>query len=389
MNMRKLSLCLIALLCVSAACAQTAAQLFAKAKAEPDPNAQIKLLNKVIAKAPKMADAYHYRGDAYRSLGRTKQAVDDYSRTIGLRPKDPFRYYARALVYMDMNRNASAVADLTKAISLKPSYRNFYLARARANAALNKYDAAIADYKKHLGKRKPNAKLALEIAPVYVGSYRYSDAERLLNSAAKAGQDGADLHYWRGRVLSGQSRLDEAISAYSKALHRDNAYAPAYRYRAGAFKDMEDYPAALEDFTKLIALQPEAAYYNRRGLVYEEMGNFKKAAADYSQAIELSPKWAIPYNNRGFAKMHLKDWPGAKHDLETAIKLDGKTPTPYINLAGVYWLWKKDRKNAYQNVDKALRLNFKNIESLFDEDQKGWMFKGLNRTAEFRALLYK
>lgn len=386
--MRKITLAFLFLLCAPVLFAQTASQLFAQAKTEPDPQTQIKLLTKVVAKAPKMADAYHYRGDAYRGLGRHKLAVDDYTRTIALRPKDPFRYYARALVYADMGRHAQAVSDLTRAISLKPSYRNFYLARARANKALSKYDAAVADYKKYLGKRKISASLALEVAPVYVLSYRYADADRLLNSAARM-EDGADLHYWRGRVYAGQGRADEAVSAYSKAIHRDASYAQAYRYRAGVFKDMGDYPAALEDFSKLIELQPEASYYNRRGLVYEEMGRFQEAAADYTSAIELNPKWAIPYNNRGFAKMHLKDWDGAKTDLQTAIKLDGSAPTPYINLAGVYWLSKKDRKNAYQNVDKALRLNFKNIESLFDEDQKGWMFKGLNRTAEFRALLYK
>ena len=387
--MRTLAIFLFCFLCMPYAYAQTAAQLFAQAKTEPDPATQIKLLTRVVNKAPKMADAFHYRGDAYRSLGRNKQAVDDYTRTIELRPKDPFRYYARALVYMDMGRNAQAVSDLTRAISLKPAYRNFYLARARANAALNKYDAAIADYKKYLGKRRTTAALALEIAPIYVKSYRYADAQRLLDTAVKHGEDGADVHYWQGRVFSGQGRADEAVSAYSKAIHRDGTYAQAYRYRAGAFKDMADYPAALEDFTKLIELQPEAAYYNRRGLTYEEMGQFKKAAEDYAKAIELHPTWAIPYNNRGFAKLHLKDWAGAKADLETAIKLDSAAPTPYINLAGVYWLSKKDRKNAYQNVDKALRLNFRNIESLFDEDQKGWMFKGLNQTAEFRALLYK
>lgn len=386
--MRKIMLVCVLFLSSSAAFSQTAAQLFAQAKTAPDPQTQIKLLNKVIAKAPKMADAYHYRGDAYRGLGRHKQAVDDYTRTISLRPKDPFRYYARALVYADMGRHAQAVSDLTRAIALKPAYRNFYLARARANKALSKYDAAVADYKKYLGKRKISASLALEVVPVYVNSYRYADAERLLNTAARK-EDGAELHYWRGRVYAGQGRADEAVSSYSKAIHRDNGYALAYRYRAGAFKDMGDYPAALEDFTRLISIQPEASFYNRRGLVYEEMGRFKEAAADYTSAIELNPKWAIPYNNRGFAKMHLKDWEGAKTDLQTAIKLDGAAPTPYINLAGVYWLSKKDRKNAYQNVDKALRLNFKNIESLFDEDQKGWMFKGLNRTAEFRALLYK
>lgn len=387
--MRTFILIMCCMLFPFSVCAQTAAQLFAQAKTEPDPHAQIKLLSRVIAKAPKMADAYHYRGDAYRSLGRNKQAADDYTHTINLRPKDPFRYYARALVYMDMGRNAQAVSDLTRAAKLKPSYRNFYLARARANAALNKYNEAIADYKKYLGKRKISADLALEITPVYVKSYRYADAQRLLNTAITQGKDNADVHFWQGRVFSGLGKTDEAVSAYSKAVNRDGSYAQAYLFRAAAFKDMEDYPAALEDFSKLIELQPEASYYNRRGLVYEEMGQFRQAAEDYSRAIELNPKWAIPYNNRGFAKMHLKDWNGAKEDLETAIKLDGTAPTPYINLAGVYWLSKKDRKNAYQNVDKALRLNFRNIESLFDEDQKGWMFKGLNQTSGFRALLYK
>ena len=225
--------------------------------------------------------------------------------------------------------------------------------------------------------------------PVYLGAYRYEEAIKQLKQLRLAGDDSADLHFWTGRIYSGQNRLDEAVSAYSKAINRDASYAQAYRYRASAFKDMGDKPAALEDYTVLLKLQPEAIFYNRRGLVYEEMKKFKEAAADYTRAIELMPKWAIPYNNRGFAKMNLKDWKGAKEDLETAIKLDGASPTPYVNLAGVYWLSRKDRKNTYDNLDKAVRRNFKNFESLYDEDQKGWMFKNINKTAEFRAVLYK
>ena len=43
----------------------------------------------------------------------------------------------------------------------------------------------------------------------------------------------------------------------------------------------------------------------------------------------------------------------------------------------------------FDNLDKAVRRNFKNFDSLYDEDQKGWMFKNINKTAEFRAVLYK
>ena len=371
------------------ASAETGLQLLNRAKQQTDPAAQIKLLNKAISKSPKLADAYHYRADAYLASGKINQALADYSKTVSLRPKDPFRYYARGLAYMQAGRASLAQTDLTKAISLKPAHRDFYLARARANTALNKYELALADYKKYLGKRTPSVTLGRELIPVYLGAYRYPAAEKLISAQQAAGNDSADLHYWQGRIFSGQGRLDEAVSAYSKAINRDEAYASAYRYRAGAFKDMGDFEASLADYTTLLKLQPEAIFFNRRGLVYEEMKDFKHAAEDYSRAIELSPKWAIPYNNRGFVKMQLKDWNGAKADLETAIRLDGTSPTPYVNLAGVYWIAKKDRKNMFDNLDKAVRRNFKNFDSLYDEDQKGWMFKNINKTAEFRAVLYK
>ena len=371
------------------ASAETGLQLLNRAKQQTDPAAQIKLLNKAISKAPKLADAYHYRADAYLASGKINQALADYSKTVSLRPKDPFRYYARGLAYMQAGRASLAQTDLTKAISLKPAHRDFYLARARANTALNKYELALADYKKYLGKRTPSVTLGRELIPVYLGAYRYPAAEKLISAQQAAGNDSPDLHYWQGRIFSGQGRLDEAVSAYSKAINRDETYASAYRYRAGAFKDMGDFEASLADYTTLLKLQPEAIFFNRRGLVYEEMKDFKHAAEDYSRAIELSPKWAIPYNNRGFVKMQLKDWNGAKADLETAIRLDGTSPTPYVNLAGVYWIAKKDRKNMFDNLDKAVRRNFKNFDSLYDEDQKGWMFKNINKTAEFRAVLYK
>ena len=377
-------------LCVAPmAWALTGQQLLNQAKAASDPQTQIKLLTRAIAASPKLADAYHYRADAYLGLGRHKLALEDYSKTIKLRPHDPFRYYARGLAYMNMGRDSLAVADLSKAITLKPGYRPFYLARARAYKASGKNDLSLTDYRHYLRGKTPRADLVWEMMPVYLSAYRYEDGDRMLDLLEETGNNSADLFYWRGRVLLGQGQVDEAVSAFSKAIHRQADYAPAYRYRANAFKDIGDLEASLEDYTVLVSLQPDALFFNRRGLVQEELHRLKQAEADYTRATELNPKWAIPFNNRGYVRMQLKNWEGAKEDLETAIRLDGATPTPYINLAGVYWLGKKDRKHAYQNLDKAVQRNFRDFKSLFDEEQKGWMFKGLNQTSGFRALLYK
>ena len=370
--------------------AQSATELFERAKKEGDLHTQIELLTKVISKSPKHVGAYHYRADAYRALGDSRRAMLDYNRVISLRPKDPFRYYARGLAYETMNEHNLALTDFSKAISLKSSYKPFYLARARAYRALGKYSLALSDYKQYVGEWKhAPADVLHEVIPVSLDAYRYDSAKEQLQVLKKMGDDSAQYYAWQGRILQNENKLDEAISSFSKAVNRNFEFAQAYQLRANAFKELKDYPAAVEDYTCALALAPDAYWFNRRGLTYEEMNDFKKAATDYTRALELNPKWAVAYNNRGFARFHLKDYSAAKADFDTAIKLDPSAPTPYVNLAGLYWTWKKDRKAMYKNLEEAVRHHFKNYESLFEEDQKGWMFKGVNHTAEFRSILYK
>ncbi len=368
---------------------QTAKQLVTKAKKTVQVQERMTLLNQAILLDPEYADAYHHRADVHLGMGHPEQAISDYTHAVMLRPQDPFRYYARALAYLEVKKNTAAIADLTQAISLKPSYRNFYLARARAYMKAEKYDLARLDFVKYRRMGEIPAHIGGEMLPAYVLSYHYEEAEELAQQALEQGEDSTLLHYWLGRALLGKGDLDEAVSHFSKAIRRDETYAPAYRYRANAFKEMGELEACIDDYTQLLSLQPEAIFYNRRGLIYEELGNYENALADYTKAIEMTPKWSIPYNNRGYLQMQQKNWAAAKKDLEAAISLDGSVPTPYVNLAGVYWMWKKDRKRAYQNLDKAVRRNFQDFSSLYNDAQKGWMFQGLNHTSEFRALTYK
>ncbi len=370
--------------------AETPAQLFERAKKESNLHTQIELLTQVIEKSPAHVGAYHYRADAYQALGNTRQAVLDYNRVVALRPKDPFRYYARGLAYSRLKEPQLALADFTKAISLKPAYKNFYLARAREYKSLGKYTLALADYTHYVGEWKDaSASVLEEVLPVSLEAYRYDIAQQQVDALSTLDKDTAPLHFWQGRIWQSQNKLDEAISSFSKAINRRENWALAYQWRAATYREMSDYEAALEDYARVLELEPTAYWFNRRGLVYEEQKEFEKAIADYTRALELDPKWALAYNNRGFARMNLKQWEKAKADIETAIRLDPKAPTPYVNLAGIYWTFKKDRKHMYANLQKALKHNFKNYEALFDEEQKGWMFKGINQTEEFRSLLYK
>lgn len=83
-----------------------------------------------------------------------------------------------------------------------------------------------------------------------------------------------------------------------------------------------DNKGAIEDFTKVIKLQPtnHEAYY-RRACCYFNTKNLETSLSDFNKAIELNPSYADAYYNRALLKNFMKDSNGACSDWKKAIKL--------------------------------------------------------------------
>ncbi len=63
------------------------------------------------------------------------------------------------------------------------------------------------------------------------------------------------------------------------------------------------------------------AYYNR-ALAYENLDDYPKAIADYSEAIALDPKDADAYLYRGIDRIRTDDRAGGEADIARAKQLD-------------------------------------------------------------------
>ncbi|MDR0645516.1 MAG: tetratricopeptide repeat protein [Elusimicrobiota bacterium] len=366
---------------------QSAARYYSMALKSNDDAEQIKLFTKAIEKNPRLTEAYHRRGDLYRKKGALKSAMADYTKTISLAPKNPFKYYARALAYMDAKDYVMAADDFTKAIKLKSDFDAFYYNRALAYYKLERYRDALRDIAVVKNKKKFATDIVMLEGKANFSLYNYSAARKAFERAAALDPQNAEAFFYIGRIEFNNEMYDEAISYFSKALNADGSYAAAYRLRAAAFKEIEDYPAALEDYGALISLTPNYASYNLRGLIYETIENYSAALEDFNAAVSANPKWAIAYNNRGYSYLKMKNYKKAFEDFETALKLAANLPTPYINMAGYYWTAKKDKKNMYKYIDLAIKRNYKDLDSLYEENKKGWMFKNINNTIEFRSFL--
>ena len=103
-----------------------------------------------------------------------------------------------------------------------------------------------------------------------------------------------------------QATGDTAIAACTRAIdsgkYKGRYLAILHADRAFEASNKGQYDIAITDYTQAIELNPKyAVAYNGRGLAYRAKGDNDRALADYSQAIQLNPKLAVAYNNRANA----------------------------------------------------------------------------------------
>ena len=159
-----------------------------------------------------------------------------------------------------------------------------------------------------------------------------------------------------GNVLQEQSKLDEAIEAYNKALSLNPDYAEAYSNMGIALKEHGKLEEAIEAFNKALSIKPDyAEAYNNMGNALQDQGKLEEAIEAYNKALSIKPDYAEAYNNMGNA---LKD----QGKLEEAIEAYNKA----LSI-------KPDNAEAYNNTTELLKTHspeWERSHNLFNIDSK-------------------
>jgi tetratricopeptide (TPR) repeat protein len=97
----------------------------------------------------------------------------------------------------------------------------------------------------------------------------------------------------------------------------------SYNNRGIAYSDIGQYDRALEDYNKVISMNPDySSVYNNRGVVYSRQGLYDMAIEDFSRSIVLTPNFSDAYNNRGVAFDKAGRFDKAIEDFQKAIVLN-------------------------------------------------------------------
>jgi hypothetical protein len=158
----------------------------------------------------------------------------------------------------------------------------------------------------------------------------------------------------------------EAIDDFSHALKLQED-AELYYYIGRSYVQIEDFPSAIEYYSKAINLAPnKSLYWGRRGQAHRDNKNYKAALNDFDQAVELDLHNGQPLYNRGLIRREMGDIDGACKDFASASQLgyekaktnyetycvqkpSGAKPTLKLNAikkAGTYYRPQTDKKTA-------------------------------------------
>jgi tetratricopeptide (TPR) repeat protein len=167
------------------------------------------------------------------------------------------------------------------------------------------------------------------------------------------------------RLTNGKQeiRIDDAIlledaQSYYNGIIRDRPDSHvALAYRSLTWHDQGQFAKAIADQTKAIELAPDhASYYRFRGDSNSELGKFADAVADYSQAIALGGAHPQAYLRRGIAKLSLEQHEEAFKNFNSAVDLDPDNGIAYTyRAASRMKLGQHD--DALRDIDRAIERN--------------------------------
>jgi tetratricopeptide (TPR) repeat protein len=245
-----------------------------------------------IALEPETIPSYVNRGSVYLEKGDYDRAIADYDTVLKIKPDDAMTYNNRGWSYFMKGDWEKAVEDCTAAIKIEPNLPYAYDSRGEAYFAKGEYGKAVADFETafKLNPEDNGYKKNLEKARAAAGPA----GAKFCEECGAALPAGAKFCKNCGTKVAGTAPAIPAAAVNSppptnQALAGNRKLAEEH-YERGEENAAEEYwPAAIEDYTKAIDLDPGVArYYAARGLAYEEQNMNEKAFEDNTQAVNLA-----------------------------------------------------------------------------------------------------
>lgn len=232
-------------------------------------------------------------------------------------------------------RTKEALEKFKMAIALKPDYTEAIYESGWCQNELKDYEAAIVNLRK--------------VRPVW--------------------SDVPKVFFELGYAFEKTNWTDSAIKSYRRCLELKPDYSSVYKQLGYISYTNEDYPTALEQFSKYELYVKtdikDYLYWYRKGYTLNTQNDFSGAVTSLKESLKYKTDYTNTYLELGFASKKLKLDEDAIANYKKAMELDPKSYIPYNGIGEVYRDNKKDMVMAMSWYQKSLDIKPGERKALF------------------------
>ena len=185
-------------------------------------------------------------------------------------------------------------------------------------------------------KLKPESPETLYLlAQVYADESRPLDALDLLVRAHKIAPENTDIIFLMAQVSISQNYFEDAIPLLESGLKIAPQRADLLAALGESYFMSGKVDKAIEEFKKLIEVEPSARSYAFLGLSYRHLGRFDEAKQYFQKGLKLDPHNSSCLFNLGFIAERQGDSAAAEAMFQEVLRSNPDYPDALLELANL------------------------------------------------------
>lgn len=284
------------------------------------------------------------------------EAIRGLSKSIEQDADNAELYYQRATAYMNLKLLDRALADINDAIRFDDANPLYPFQKGRICYAMNKTIEAEQAYRSAITLKPDYTVAQMKLAELYYIVKKHRESIDLLNSVTAAEPGKADAYFFKGMNYKETGDTGKSISNFQKALEYDAAYydAAIQLGRLFAARKQREAIAYLEAAIRMQKRNPEA--YFVKAYYHQQVGDYQRALNDYRKVIDIDPSNDLAYYNVGVINYDVNQLREAMRAFNICIQMNNQQVPAYY-MRGLVHERQGEKEEAQRNYAYALELD--------------------------------
>ncbi|HEX3469910.1 MAG TPA: tetratricopeptide repeat protein [Silvibacterium sp.] len=272
---------------------------------------------------------------AYFQSKRTAEALRMATELSEQNKDDVQVHFSLGVLLASEKQYKPAELELQKAEALQPGTFEILYNLGQAFLRDGEYPNAELALTRALKLKPESPETLYLLAQTYTYQSRPLDALDLLVRAHKVAPENIDIIFLMAQVSISQNYFEDAIPLLESALKIAPRRPDLLATLGESYFMSGKVEKAIEEFKKLIEVEPSARSYAFLGLSYRDLGRFDEAKQYFQQGLKLDPHNNACLYNLGFIAERQGDSAAAEAMFQEALRTNPDYPDALLELANL------------------------------------------------------